>query len=74
MHPLKAPRSDCLPILLYSKFWHIVGGDITQLVLCFLDTGIMSSLINHAFVMLIPEIKSFKSMKEYRCNHILSIY
>ena len=32
MNPIKAPRPYGMPILFYSKFWHIMGSDVT--ILC----------------------------------------
>ena len=44
--------------LFHQKFWHIVGTDITNAVLDFLNTGVMLPELNYTHIVLIPKVKS----------------
>ena len=37
MHPTKAPGLDGHPALFYQKFWHIIGDEVTDLVISILN-------------------------------------
>lgn len=55
MHPLKAPGLDGLPALFFQHYWHIVGRDVTTLVLGILNDGTSMESINKTFIVLIPK-------------------
>ena len=77
MGPAKAPRPDGMNALFYQKFWHIVGDDVTSVVLDFLNSSTMLPEINYIHIVLIPKIKSYERMSDYRlitlCNVIYKI-
>ena len=77
MGPAKAPRPDGMNALFYQKFWRIVGDDVTSVVLDFLNSSTMLPEINYTHIVLIPKIKSYERMSDYRlitlCNVIYKI-
>ena len=63
--------------LFYQKFWHIIGNDVSSVVLDFLNFGNMISEINYTYIVLIPKVKSPEKMIDFRpislCNVIYKI-
>ena len=54
----KTPGPNGMNALFYQKFWHIVGNDVTNVVLDFLNIGFMLLELNHTHIVLIPKVKS----------------
>lgn len=72
MHPCKSSWPDRFPAFFYKNFWALVGDDVCDMVLNFLNFGEMPPDINHTFVALIPKTKRPTKMTELRpislCN------
>lgn len=68
--PLK--RQDLMICLFYQNYWNLIGKDISQLVLQFLNLASLPPHLNHTFVTLIPKVKCLELVSEYRpislCN------
>ncbi|XP_050222264.1 uncharacterized protein LOC126672356 [Mercurialis annua] len=78
MHPNKPPSSDGMSAMFFFiKFWNVVGRDVTDLVLKFLESGIMPPNLNHTFITLIPKIKAPETMKNLHtislCNVVYKL-
>lgn len=77
MGPTKAPGPDGVNALFYKNFWYIVGNDVTNIVLEFLNTSNMLSEINYTHIVLISKVKSPEKMSNFRhislCNVIYKI-
>ena len=66
MAPLKAPGPDSMPPLFYQSYWPLLGNDVTQSVLHFLNSGSLPATLGHSFVTLIPKVKNPESVPQFR--------
>lgn len=77
MAPHTTPGLDGMPPIFYKFFWHVVGEDITTVVLRALNSGIVPESINTTFISLIPKIKSPKKVLDFRpvslCNVVYKL-
>ncbi|KAK9992171.1 hypothetical protein SO802_027156 [Lithocarpus litseifolius] len=77
MAPLMAPSPDGMSPIFYKSFWHIMGEDVTAVVLQALNSGIVPESINTTFITLIPKIKNPKKLSDFKpislCNVIYKL-
>lgn len=55
MHPCKSPGPDGMPALFYKKFWDLIGDDVCDVVLNFLNNGFLPKEINFTHVAKVQE-------------------
>ena len=55
---LKAPGPDDMPHLFYQHYWNLVGDDVCQSILKFLNIASLPEHLNHTFIALIPKKKN----------------
>nr|XP_009588271.1 uncharacterized protein LOC104085855 [Nicotiana tomentosiformis] len=63
---LKALGYDGLNALFFRKSWHIIGEEVTQVVINFFETLQMFKPINCTSITLIPKVRNPDNIKEYR--------
>ena len=77
MAPLIAPGLEGMSPIFYKSFWHMVGEDVTIVVLRALNLGIVPESINTTFITLIPKIKNPKKVYDFKpislCNVIYKL-
>ena len=66
MVPLKLPGLNGMPPLFYQSYWSLLGEDIIQAMLEYLNSGSLPPSLGHSFITLIPKVKSPKYISEYR--------
>lgn len=61
----------------YQSYWHIVGEEVTSVVLNFLNGGLFDSCINFTHIVFIPKIKNHVNASDFRpislCNFIYKL-
>ena len=77
MELLKVLGPDGLPPLFFQRYWHVVGDDVTEVVLSCLSTGVIPTFLNSTFITLIPKVKSPSKVSEFRpislCNIVYKL-
>ena len=66
MVPLKSSGLNGMPPLFYQSYWSLLGEDIIQAMLEYLNSGSLPPSLGHSFITLIPKVKSPKYISEYR--------
>ena len=78
MAPLKAPGLNGMPPIYYQNYWNLVGEDVTNTILSYLNSATLPHPLNHTFITLIPKIKNLTSVSDYRpislCNVLYKIF
>ena len=78
MAPLKAPSPDGMPPLFYQNYWDLIGNDITQVVLLFLNSATLPPHLNHTFITLVPKVSNPEVASDFRpislCNVLYKIF
>jgi len=72
MHPLKSSNPDGFPALFYQKNWDILGRDVCQAVLSYLNGGNFDAGLNITNIVLVPKVNSPSKLSDFRpislCN------
>ena len=66
MHPSKSPGLDLMSPFFFQKYWHIVGNDVTDVVLFVLNSGHMLHKMNYTYIVLIPKKDDPKNVFDYQ--------
>lgn len=66
MVPLKAFGPDGMPPLFYQSYLSLLGSDVTQSILLFLNSGSIPKALGHSFITLIPKVKNLEFILELR--------
>ncbi|XP_062021223.1 uncharacterized protein LOC133737733 [Rosa rugosa] len=77
MNPSKSPGSDGMPARFFQKFWNIIGNDVVDVCLRFLNGDGSIAEFNHSLIALIPKVQNPKKVTEYRpislCNVVYKL-
>jgi hypothetical protein len=77
MNPFKAPGSDGFQGIFFKQYWHIVGDDVTHLILFAFETGEFPLSLSETLVALIPKVDCPTNFKEFRpislCNTVYKL-
>lgn len=65
IHPSKPPRPDGIYAGLYHTYWHVIGTDVTNLVLKCLNRELDIRDLNATSIALIPKTKTPETMTEF---------
>ena len=72
MHPNKAPGPDGMNALFFQSFWGIIGEDVVDKIMLFLNNGEDIRAVNQTHIVLIPKKKNCETPVDYRpislCN------
>ena len=58
MAPLKSPGLDSMLPLFFQNYWSLVGNDVIEAILSYLNLGTLPDLLCHSFITLIPKVKN----------------
>ena len=66
MHPSKSLGPDGMSPYFFQKFWHILGPDVTSVVISILHLGRYLHKMNYTHIVLLLNLKNMKHITEYR--------
>ena len=77
MNPTEAPGPDGMNPLFFQKYWHIVGTDVSDAVLDYINSRKFLQSINFRHITLIPKKKNLELMSYFcpisLCNVIFKL-
>ena len=77
LHPSKSPGPNGMSALFFQKYWNIVGTNVSNMVLNFLNSGMSLSDINKTNIALVPKTNNPQKMTEFRpislCNVVYKL-
>ena len=72
--PLKALGPNGMPPLFYQNYWTLLGNDVTQSILHYLNSSSLLAALGHFFVTLIPKVKNPKFVLQFRPISLSNYY
>ena len=66
MAPLKSHGPDDMPPIFYQNYWSLVGNDVNDAILMYLNTSTFPPSLDHSFITLIPKVKSPEYISQYQ--------
>lgn len=77
MHPFKSPGPDGFQGVFFKQYWHIIGEDISRLVIQAFNTGYFNPSVSETLIDLIPKVECPKHFKDFRpislCNTVYKL-
>lgn len=73
MGSIKAHGVHGLPALFFQKYWHVVGEEVSALVLDILNNKKSLADINHILIALIPKVKASKNFSQFHPIHLCNV-
>ena len=77
MAPLTALGPDGMSPIFYKSFWHIVGEDVTTMVIKVLNSSVVLESLNSTFIALIPKVEQPRKVSDFHpislCNVIYKL-
>ena len=66
MAPLKSPGPNGMPPIFYQNYWSLVGNDVTDAILMYLNMGTFPPSLGHSFITLTPKVKNPEYISQYQ--------
>ena len=66
MSPLKSPGLNVMPPLFFQSYLSLVGSDVIEAILCYLNSGTLPKPLCHSLITLIPKVKQPEYISQYR--------
>ena len=66
MEPLKSPSPDGMPPQFFQSYWFLVGKDVKEAILRYLNSSMLLKSLGHSFITLILKVKNPEHISQYR--------
>jgi hypothetical protein len=74
MHPLKSLGPDGFGVSFYQFLWGLIGDQVKDTILNFLNGGPFNPMINETSIVLIPKGKKAEAVSDYRPISLCNVY
>ena len=65
LEPVKPPGPNAMPPLFFQSYWSLVGLDVKEAILMYLNSGMLPKSLRHSFITLIPKVKNPEHISQY---------